>query len=442
MSIFQFLRIFWARWFIIAIAVVTAALGSWVVTKLVRPRFEAGAQVMLNFSKPDPITGTSLTGGSVSAFLDAQNALIRGDRVGVYVVDRLGWASDPGLVAEYQGRPPSDTRDFRRWLAQKANDRTGVDVDGSIMTISFEAPSAVEAKIGAEELRRAYLIEALADRQAYARKYAERFAQRAEDMKKATEAAELEKAAYERATGIVYSEGGGDTDSQRLNVLAGQVGAVSAPTASAAQADNFAMAISEIDSAIAQAQQSIGPQHPRMLALQKRREQLVEMQQRQARPDTGSAAKAAVTAAYDQQRSKVLGQRDKVERLRQLQNQVDMRRDEYRRMATRAEQLNLEATLADTGATPLGTVLLPRKPTFPNKALMVGGATALGLGLGFGLALLLELLNRRVRGVEDLDIEGDIHCIGVVAEPHATGVSLPHRWARRLLGRSPLGMPA
>jgi len=442
MSIFQFLRIFWARWYIIAIAVVTAALGSYIVTELVRPRFEARARVMLNISKPDPITGTSVGGANMRAYLDTQNALIKGDRVGVYVVDRLGWASDPGLVAQYQARPPSDTRDFRRWLAQKANDRTDVDINGSILVIQFEAPSALEAKIGAEELRRAYLIESLVDRQEYARKYAQRFAQRAEDMKRATEAAELEKAAYERDTGILFSDGGGDSDTQRLRTLEGQVGAASMPTASVQAADNFAMAISEIDAAISQAQQSIGPQHPRMLALQQRRQQLIELSQRQTRPDNGSGVRDQIAAAYNQQRSKVLGQRDKVERLRQLQNQVDMRRDEYRRMATRAEQLNLEATLADTGSNSLGTVLLPPKPVFPNKALMVGGATALGLGLGFGLALLLELLNRRVRGVEDLDLEGDIHCIGVVAEPHATTASAPHRWVRRLLGRSPLGMPA
>lgn len=442
MSIFQFLRIFWARWFIIVIAVVSAAVGSWVVTKLVRPRYEAEARALLNFSKPDPITGTSVTGGSVSAYLDAQNALIKGDRVGAYVADKLSWASDPGLVSEYQARPPSDTRDFRRWLAQRANDRTNLDVDGSILSIQFEAPSAIEAKVGAEELRRAYLIESLIDRQDYARRFAEKFAARAETMKQATEAAEIEKASYERATGIV-GDGQGDVDSTRLTQLAGQVGAVQDAAAMGAPAQSpAAYALSEIDSAIAQASQTMGPQHPRMLALQQRRAQLVQIAQQQQSGELINPAKAAVMRAYDQQRSKVLGQRDKVERLRQLQTQVDLKREEYRRTAQRAEQLQLEASMADTGSTALGPVLVPRNPTFPNKALMVGGATALGLGLGFSLALLLELLNRRVRGVEDLDLEAGIHCIGVVAEPHAAGVSLPHRIARKLLGRSPLGMPA
>jgi succinoglycan biosynthesis transport protein ExoP len=79
-------------------------------------------------------------------------------------------------------------------------------------------------------------------------------------------------------------------------------------------------------------------------------------------------------------------------------------------------------------------VLAPSKPTFPNKPLMLGGAAALGIGLGLGLSLLLELLNRRVRGVEDLNLSKDVLCVGVVRSPRPK-LSL----VRRLLG---LGPPA
>jgi capsular polysaccharide biosynthesis protein len=65
----------------------------------------------------------------------------------------------------------------------------------------------------------------------------------------------------------------------------------------------------------------------------------------------------------------------------------------------------------------MGVVLAPTKPVFPNKPLMLGGAAGLGIGLGLGLSLLLELLNRRVRGVEDLNLSKDVLCIGVIRSP-------------------------
>jgi hypothetical protein len=128
----------------------------------------------------------------------------------------------------------------------------------------------------------------------------------------------------------------------------------------------------------------------------------------------------------------VIGQRDKVEKLRQLQAEVDLRRDQYKTTAAHAAELALQASLTDPGLTPMGVVVAPAKPAFPNKPLMVGGAGALGVGLGLGLALLLELLNRRVRGIEDLNLSSELKCIGVVRTPRPK-ISL----IRRILGLGP-----
>ena len=97
-----------------------------------------------------------------------------------------------------------------------------------------------------------------------------------------------------------------------------------------------------------------------------------------------------------------------------------MRRDQYRNAASRAAQYLLESAVVDVGLTPLGVVVAPQNPAFPNKALILGGAGAMGLGLGLALALLLELLGRRVRGVEDLDLSSEIHCLGVIEQPRET----------------------
>jgi hypothetical protein len=67
--------------------------------------------------------------------------------------------------------------------------------------------------------------------------------------------------------------------------------------------------------------------------------------------------------------------------------------------------------------TTFGVVVTPEHPAFPKRWLILGGSLGLGLGLGLTLAVLIELLNRRVRGVEDLngDLDPTLHCLAVIS---------------------------
>lgn len=436
MSILQFLRIFWARWLTIAIATVAAAIGSFVVAVLVQPRYEASARILLSLSKPDPVTGETANLRNLGPYIDAQRELARDHRVLVRVVDAFNWASDPNLIRAYQARPASDTRDYRRWLSARVSERAQTEFRGSIMDIKFQAPSATEAKVGAEVLRQAYLDESLADRRAYALKYAKSYNTQAEAARKAAEQAEVVKAAYERQSGIVMTDGRADLDSSRLASLAAQATSMSSAAAAAPTTSQASLQLAAMDSMIDEQSARLGPSHPRMLELKRSREQLarlVAQEKSQAQAMVSGATGAEIIGrALQDQKNRVLSQRDKVERLRQLQAQVDLLRSEYQRTAARAAQLSLEAVMADTGSMPLGPVIAPGKPVFPNKALMVGGATGLGFVLGFALSLLLELLNRRVRGVEDLNLSEDIHCIGVFEEPSAEARNGLRRMIRTL----------
>jgi uncharacterized protein involved in exopolysaccharide biosynthesis len=148
---------------------------------------------------------------------------------------------------------------------------------------------------------------------------------------------------------------------------------------------------------------------------------------------SGAAGAAAISRALAEQKQRVIGQRDQVERLRQMQSEADLRRDQYRSAAAKAGQYTIEASVSDAGVSPLGIVVTPSSPVFPNKPLILGGAVALGFGMGMALALLLELLNRRVRSVDDLKLSSDIHCIAVIEEPTGKNTSRKFRRALRNL---------
>lgn len=422
MSILQFLRIFWARRMIVVIAMVASCLGAYVVTLLVAPRYEATAKVMLNFiTRADPITGETV-GRSAAAFVEAQTELLSDYSVTGRVVDEFGWLSDPGRINAYQARPPSDTRDFRRWLSQEIADNTQTNVNGTVLNITYRAPSAIMARVGAETLRTAFLDQSLVVRRAEAAKNAQFYAAQAENARKLAETAEMAKAAYERESGIIMDGRQSDLDSERLAALAAQ--AAAGPTgASPMVSSTAALELAQIDAKMADLGSRLGPNHPEMQELRARRAALSKLasdeQSASQLASRGMNSMSALNQALAAQKQRVLSQRDKVERLRQLQAEVDLRRDQYRSAAQRSAQFSMESAAVDVGMTPVGVVVTPKDPVFPNKKLMVGGALALGTMLGLAIALLLELLNRRVRGVEDLHLSSEIPCLCVVEQPRS-----------------------
>jgi succinoglycan biosynthesis transport protein ExoP len=436
MSIIQFLRILWARRILVLVALVASVFGAFVVVTLVQPRYEATARVNMDILKQDPLSGGSIDTRNAGVYFDAQQELVKDYSVAGPVVDRLGWLSDPGRIRAYQGRPSNDSRDFRRWLAQQVSDATSTAITSStVLEITFKSPNPLVAKAGAETLRDAYMAASLAQKQRDAAKLAAWYNLQADAARKSAEEAETKKAAYEKETGIVMQSNDTDMDSGRLAALAGQLAMPA--TANAAMASSGArLQLAQIDAQIAQVAKNLGPNHPEMQNLRAQRAtiaQVVAQEDAAARQaSSGASGAAALSRVLQEEKSRVISQRDKVERLHQLQSEVDLRRDQYKKTAARGAELALQAALTESGLTPMGIVLAPNKPAFPNKPLMLGGAAALGIGLGLGLSLLLELLNRRVRGVEDLNLSKEVLCIGVIRSPHPKVGLL-----RRILGLGP-----
>jgi capsular polysaccharide biosynthesis protein len=85
---------------------------------------------------------------------------------------------------------------------------------------------------------------------------------------------------------------------------------------------------------------------------------------------------------------------------------------------------------------PIGVVVTPTSPAFPNKPLILVGSLALGGGLGLVLAVLIELLNRRVRGFEDLEFDKNLNCLAIV------DIAAPARPLRNRRGQSSKGVVA
>lgn len=421
MSIVQFLRILWARRMLVIAATISCVVGAFVVTQIVPPRYQGQSRVMLDLVKPDPVTGQVTSPQFAKAYTRTQIELIKDYRVAGKVVEELGWLNDPNLITQYQNRPAGDDRDLKRWAAQRIIDGTNANlIEGSnIMELTYTANSPEVARSVADALREAYIDSTLAYRRETAARTAAWYTDQAEKAKVALASAEATKATFERENGIVLQDDKTDIDSARLAALASAgapaLGAVmpAGPTPSGAQ-------LVQLDAAIAQASRTLGPNHPDLISMKQQRTILAAQAARE-QSASNSAAGAAASAArvgagmLEAQKSKVIGQRDKLEQVKALQAEVDVRREQFLKASTRAADLRLESNVGETGITPLGNAVTPQSPIFPNMPLIMMGSLGFGAAFGVLIALLTELFGRRVRSIEDLTSAVQAPVLAVIA---------------------------
>ncbi|MBK5265346.1 MAG: hypothetical protein JJE34_08975 [Alphaproteobacteria bacterium] len=429
MSIQQFFAILWARRAFVFVTLAGALTSALFVAFLLPPRYEATSRVMLNFIKPDPVTGEVISSSFARTYTKTQSELIRDYRVAGQVVDRLGMGGDPVLQAQFARLPPEQRTDFRRWLADSIIARTNADLvlGTNILEISYRSTNAEISRIVADALREAYIDSSLADRREEAQRNANWFERQAQDIQVKLEQAEKAKAAFEKQHDIVLQEDNSDIDSMRLAALAGTSAPVMPamppimPASSAATAQ-----LAQVDAAIAQASERLGPSHPQMQALREQR-RIIEAQAARDMAAASAANAAAARAAgagaatisreVADQRSKVIGQRDQLGTLRKLKDAVDLQRAQLGKINERIGELRQEAESGQTGLTMLGNAVTPTAPYFPNKPLILLGAGIFGIVIGALSGLLLELLGRKVRSEGDITNGFDKPLLAVMPGP-------------------------
>lgn len=437
MSLIQFLRILAARRWIMLAALLSCVLVAAVAASILPKRYEATARVMLDTATPDPITGATL-GNQYRAFATTQTELIQDEQTAGRVVDQLGWTSEPTLLSQYASATNGKGNDVRRWLAQQILDVTTARLvaESNIIEIKYTSTSPDAAKRIADIIRQTYIDLTLEIRRKGAARNADWYRDQADKAKQLLVNAETERSKFAKENGIVLQADNTDIENSKLNALSGQsASAATTPTGSYAapiSGGGAVLQLEAINQQIAQAAQTLGPNHPGYQALL-RQKTVVEAAAARERASGGakgpsaSAYVAQVNSAYEAQKNRVVGQRDKIDQLTQLNRDIDVKRDQYLKSAQRAADLRLQATTAESGVSLLGDPTVPDTPSYPKIPLIMGGAFAFGGALGVCLALLIELLGRRVRSDEDLVYAAKAPVFAIIGQPENSNT-----WYRRL----------
>ena len=437
MSLVQFLRILLARrWMILAIMLSCVTVALAVGSQLPR-RYPASARIMLDVIKPDPVTGQMIAGTILRTYTRTQLELIQDYRVVGEVDDKLGFTSNPQIIAQWQAET-GGAGDMRRWAAERIISGTEAQMLGSsnILEITYTSPNPTISKNVAAMLREAYIDATLRFRTDAASRNAEWYREQAEKERRALVAAEAKKSEFEKANNIVVTPGGVDPENAKLDALQQ---ALLAARSSVSQAqfssqmavnnsgtvDSLTSQLAQVNDQIKQAGDLYGTAHPSYKALVTRRATLqseIARATAKARAVGGGvgsytqASYAQLEADYEAQKQRVMAMQTQLSKLAELQREVAMLQARYDKAAARAADLRLEADVSESGLVVLGDVVGSNTPTFPNMPLIGMLSLIFGLLLGIVVALLSELMARRVRGVEDLAFASKVPVLAVIAD--------------------------
>jgi uncharacterized protein involved in exopolysaccharide biosynthesis len=437
MSIAQVLRILFARRWIIFITLVTSLVVALATAKSLPQRYQASARVVLDVLKPDPVTGQLLSSGAMRSYIKTQTELIQDYRVAGDVVDRAGWLQNPAVVASWQAET-GGVGDMRRWAAQRIIESTSANmIEGSnILQINYESPNPNTSKSIVNMLREAYIDASLRFKTDSAGRTADWYREQSNRALKALNAAEAAKSKFEQDNGIVM--GPQNVDAENVKLAGLQQALMSARASVGTQeyeavktslnspvVDQLKVQLATLNDQIEQAGERLGSEHPSYKALVGRRETLNrEIARESAAARASGAAQsgssrrsiAQLEAEYEAQKALVLGMKDKLNQLSQMQREIDLRRTQYEAAAQKTADLRLQANLSESGLVVLGDAVSNNRAVFPNWPLIIGAAAGFGLMLGLVIALLTELLARRVRGPEDLAFASKSEVLAVIAE--------------------------
>ena len=199
--------------------------------------------------------------------------------------------------------------------------------------------------------------------------------------------------------------------------------------------------IARMEAKLSEASGNLGTNHPQYRRMQS---ELAEMKANleaetrlvtsgiQTSGSVGKDKEAVIRAAIEAQKKKLLELKGDRDQLAVLQRDVDAAKQAYDAVTTRLNQASLESQATQANVSVLTPAIEPRTPSYPKPLRLILLVSILvGAAAGAAAAVGLEMLDRRVRSVDDLGEMLQVPVLGVIEDARR------RRW---LGGRRPLAL--
>jgi succinoglycan biosynthesis transport protein ExoP len=470
MSFTQFLSILRARWrsgLVVLLATVTLAL----VTSLfvLSEKYTAMAAVVVDLRSPDPVAGTVMANVATAGYMATQVDILQSDRVARRVVSNLKLGDNPTLRQQWFEKTEGKG-DPAVWIAEflQTNLLVKPSRESNVINVGYVSRDGQFSAALANAFVKAYIDTTIELRVDPAKINNMFFDERAKQVRVELESAQARLSAFQREKGIIANDERLDIETARLNELSTQLVALQAVSAESssrnAQVSGGADRMSEVlnnplvsglkadlsrqEAKLEELGARLGDAHPQVVEIKAsiaETRKRVEAETRRVGSSMGINAninktrEAELRAALDAQRSLLLKLKSQRDDVNVKQRDVENAQRAYDAVAARVTQTGLESQNQLTNVALLSPAEPPLKPSSPK--ILVNTVLAIFLGglLGVAIALLRELLDRKVRSIEDVINALDLPVIGVMPRPLRRNLLGGHR--RALPQRMLSGLP-
>jgi succinoglycan biosynthesis transport protein ExoP len=456
MNFVQFLAILRARRKLALIILFATLIPALALSLLLPKSYTATASIVVDSSKPDPLAAVLYAGGANPSLMATQADIIQSDRVALKVVRNLKLNENPQIREQWQDATGGEGT-IEQWLAsvfQKAMD-VKPSRDSNVLTLTYKGRDPKFAAALANAFVTAYLETTLEMRVEPARLYSSFFDQRAKEARETLEKAQTKVSDFQKEKGIIASDERLDVESARLNELSSQYVALQSlasdsgsrqTAARGASSDRMQEVLNnplisslKADQARTEAKlqeltAKLGDKNPQVIEA---RANLAELKTRIDGETVKVTSSLGISNNINQQRAgeikaQLEAQRGKVLQMKAvrddgavLQRDVENAQRTYDQIQQRLNQTTLESLATTSNVSVLSQAVAPVEPTSPKILLNMVVALFAGTLLAVGVVIAMEMLDRRVRSVEDVALAVGLPIIGVLPSPQA----------KRLFGR-------
>ncbi|WP_407279864.1 chain length determinant protein EpsF [Aromatoleum evansii] len=431
MNLGQFLRILRARLWLVCAVVVVVMAAAFAVSVVLPQKYSAETALVIDAKSADPIAGGMMPSQLMASHIATQVDIIGSERVALRVVELAGLERMPQFREQWQ-EATGGTGELRAWIGAVLRSRLEVKParESNVIRVRYTASQPEFAAMIANTFAKAYMETALELRVEPARQYAQWFDERTQGLREELEAAQKRLSDYQQKHGIVSADGRLDVETARLAELSSQLVQVQGQRAESRSRYSQAGAaeslpevtqnplIASLKAELARREAEreqmlgrLGPNHPevgKLAAVIASLLQRIGAETQRVAASLGSSSRmsaareAEVAAAVQAQKARVLQLQQHRDQISVLQRDVEGAQKAYDQVAQRLSATSLESQAQQVNVAVLTPATAPMWPSGPRLLVMLALALVVGVVLGVGSALLIELIDRRVRGEDDL----------------------------------------
>ncbi|WP_323001179.1 chain length determinant protein EpsF [Denitromonas sp.] len=454
MSFQQFLLILRARFWIV-LGTLLVVVGTTLAVSLILPKqYTAETALVVDAKSADPLLGGLLPAQMIPGYMATQVDIILSDRVAQRVVSLLKMDQAPAVQEQWREETDGEGS-IKVWLAELLKKKLDVKPsrESNVITIGYQGADPGFAAGVANAFAQAYIDVSLELKVEPARQYAKWFDGQTNSLRADLESAQKKLSEYQQARGIIATDERLDVETARLAELSTQLSMAQAQRvdsrsrqAQGGSADSLPEVmqnsliqslksdLSRQEATRTQMAGRLGANHPELARIDAEIASLRERIATETRRVVSSLGTtnrvnvqrvSEIEAALDAQKQKILDLKAERDQIAVFQRDVENAQRAYDLVTQRLAQTSLESQTQQTNVVVLSPAVAPLKPSSPKVLLNTALAVFLGMLLGVGAALLLELMDQRVRGEEDLTLLDGVPLLGTIPATGKSGAFRP-----------------